>query len=862
MLKGNDFILGRGVHGDVVKRNVGGETYAVKTIKGKKAVDRFRQEVHIMNILVSHPNVIELLDTDEESLELRLPLMQTDLHKHLNSRQMSQIEVVNFTKQLIAGLRHLHSRAIIHRDLKPANILISGDCLKIGDFGMSIAITNTTQKCNYKVVTPNYRPPEIVLHQPYSLPVDMWSAGCVVAEMLLRKPLFAAGRDDDDDDDEYDKNRMQAMFRRLGALNNLSWPGVESFQRYTDLSLSQLEYVNDNIDLRCNYLNQFVHNTLKYNPKDRLTSKQAIEVPFEEEQTPNTQSGNIAGQKRSADETDFTEQSNKCSRSSGLVTSLLPSIGAGKRSSDAPTEAVHFTFPHSEPLAIQSSGAAESAGDGQSNDKDPPLSSEVTSHAVVTKFLSDFRTQLSRARVTEKHYCETNIVLGRLVFHERVRISPPTTRVELSFHYTDECNVDFEFDQYVNIDFSPQDGVVVRLVAKVLVVQPTTIRVEAKMDSSKPKFTASTEMTFDCSVTLVFNPTSFDRQDAALQKAEERFLNGTLHAALCRMMGLEVDLPNLEGNLPDLGTLEIPYALDLNNEQRSAMRDLFWSYIGILYGFAGTGKTYFILYCILTHVVIGHFVFMGAPNNAACSDVAAALYDLKVDVTLVQARSEEILCAGDPPPYTLFSKVMDYMRQHGSTSPGTHWSRLWAHYQDLPPHDPRTHLSLRLKDKHSWHQAETEILSSSQAVCSTLISAGNSCMEGLGEARPFDAALIDETGRLCFAEAAIPLHLLKKRNSPVTFVGDPFQLGPKDWGNELPALRLSCFDWLHESPHKALKMQSRMNERLAAIASKLVSCCFSFHSCTFINRTYFVNISSVLQRRASQFSTRSNTCAL
>ncbi|KAL5343496.1 mitogen-activated protein kinase mpkC [Aspergillus crustosus] len=152
---------------------------------------RTYREVKLLKQL-RHDNLINMSDIFISPLEdvyMVTELLGTDLHRLLSAKPLEDKFVQYFTYQMLRGLKYIHSAGVIHRDLKPGNILINENCdLKICDFGL--ARLQEPQMTGY-VSTRYYRAPEIMLTwQRYGNKVDLWSVGCIVAEMLLGRPLF------------------------------------------------------------------------------------------------------------------------------------------------------------------------------------------------------------------------------------------------------------------------------------------------------------------------------------------------------------------------------------------------------------------------------------------------------------------------------------------------------------------------------------------------------------------------------------------------------------------------------------------------------------------------------------------------
>ncbi|XP_022170196.1 mitogen-activated protein kinase 14B-like isoform X2 [Myzus persicae] len=146
---------------------------------------------------MNHENVIGLLDVftpantmnNFNQLYMVTHLMGADLNNIIRTQKLSDDHVQFLVYQILRGLKYIHSAGIIHRDLKPSNIGVNEDCeLKILDFGLA---RPTESEMTGYVATRWYRAPEIMLNwMHYNQTVDIWSVGCIMAELLTGRTLF------------------------------------------------------------------------------------------------------------------------------------------------------------------------------------------------------------------------------------------------------------------------------------------------------------------------------------------------------------------------------------------------------------------------------------------------------------------------------------------------------------------------------------------------------------------------------------------------------------------------------------------------------------------------------------------------
>jgi serine/threonine protein kinase len=194
---------GQGSYGVVYRATdtSNGSTVALKTIptpedQNNGIPSALVREIGILQSLRLHENVIHLIDviSTNSSTNLVFEFVDYELRALLNENDdlLDDNTVSNYARQLLQGLNFCHHHSIMHRDLKPQNILVSPTgVLKIADFGMARTFLPPLRgDLTKEVTTLWYRSPEILLGcRSYTVAVDMWAAGVVIAELLTKRPL-------------------------------------------------------------------------------------------------------------------------------------------------------------------------------------------------------------------------------------------------------------------------------------------------------------------------------------------------------------------------------------------------------------------------------------------------------------------------------------------------------------------------------------------------------------------------------------------------------------------------------------------------------------------------------------------------
>ncbi|KAI9459773.1 kinase-like domain-containing protein [Boletus coccyginus] len=176
--------------------------FCLRTLRELKLL-KFLSEAGVSENIISILDIIKPPSLEAfKEVYLIQELMETDMHRVIRTQDLSDDHAQYFIYQTLRALKALHSADVIHRDLKPSNLLLNANCdLKVCDFGLARSVktaepsgTETGFMTEY-VATRWYRAPEIMLtFKQYTKAIDVWSVGCILAEMLSSKPLFP-GRD-------------------------------------------------------------------------------------------------------------------------------------------------------------------------------------------------------------------------------------------------------------------------------------------------------------------------------------------------------------------------------------------------------------------------------------------------------------------------------------------------------------------------------------------------------------------------------------------------------------------------------------------------------------------------------------------
>lgn len=282
--------IGEGTYGVVfkAKNRETGELVALKRIRLESEDEGVPctaiREISLLKEL-KHPNIVRLYDVihTEKKLTLVFEYLDQDLKKFIDIHDglLNRAVMKSFLFQLLRGIAFCHANSVLHRDLKPQNLLINKEGeLKLADFGLARAFGIPVKKLTHEVVTLWYRGPDVLLgNQNYAQAVDIWSIGCIFAEMATRRPLFPGKTEPD---------QLLRIFKLLGTPTREQWPSMYDYQHssilqgpefkkiYAPQSLANVVPLDElGIDL--------LQRMLQYEPARRISGQEALKHPYFQE---------------------------------------------------------------------------------------------------------------------------------------------------------------------------------------------------------------------------------------------------------------------------------------------------------------------------------------------------------------------------------------------------------------------------------------------------------------------------------------------------------------------------------------------------------------------------------------------------
>ncbi|GFE54233.1 CMGC CDK kinase [Babesia ovis] len=270
--------IGEGTYGVVYKaQNSHGEIFALKKIRVEEEDEGIPstaiREISLLKEL-HHPNIVWLRDVihSDKCLTLVFEYLDQDLKKLLDvcDGGLETSTAKSFLYQLLKGVAYCHEHRILHRDLKPQNLLINRKgTLKLADFGLARAFAIPVRSYTHEVVTLWYRAPDVLMgSKKYSTEVDIWSVGCIFAEMINGVPLFPGVSEQD---------QLKRIFKVLGSPNVETWPQVVDLPAYNpDLGVFEKQPWSVIVPKLSGAGVDLISKMLQLDPFQRISAREAL----------------------------------------------------------------------------------------------------------------------------------------------------------------------------------------------------------------------------------------------------------------------------------------------------------------------------------------------------------------------------------------------------------------------------------------------------------------------------------------------------------------------------------------------------------------------------------------------------------
>lgn len=270
--------LGRGAYGKIYLVKVKGEEMAIKRLKmTEEGVDLSTiREIKILKE-ISHPHIINLVDAfveKEKRMCLLMEYIPLDLRILVDKKTVvfSEHESLEIIHQILKSIDFLHQQGILHRDIKPSNVLLTQEGqVKLIDFGLARHFDAQNDPLTKNVITRWYRPPEILYGaEYYGTKVDIWALGCVLAELILKKPLFPGTSEID---------QLSKIFGIRGNPTDNNWPEVKKLPFYFEFEGCYEIPMKKILHPASENVVELVEKMLALNPNHRPSAKYLLELP-------------------------------------------------------------------------------------------------------------------------------------------------------------------------------------------------------------------------------------------------------------------------------------------------------------------------------------------------------------------------------------------------------------------------------------------------------------------------------------------------------------------------------------------------------------------------------------------------------
>ena len=222
---------------------------------------------------LNHPNIIKIEDIwyHRPRLLLYMEYMECDLQKYIEDNiPLPLSSIQHIIKNILEGVKAIHCSRTIHRDLKPANIFLNSELdIKIGDFSISRTYGVSSRPMTDEITTLYYRAPEVLIGMKnYSIQIDMWSWGCIFAELFLGYPLFTV---------DNESELILKIFKTLGTPDDDSWSEIMN-----SISLSVPKYPQRHLEIERmdDWAVDLLNRMLSINPYQRISAKEALKHSY------------------------------------------------------------------------------------------------------------------------------------------------------------------------------------------------------------------------------------------------------------------------------------------------------------------------------------------------------------------------------------------------------------------------------------------------------------------------------------------------------------------------------------------------------------------------------------------------------